>query len=143
MMIRSSISFVSVALIVFLFAITVHGAGKISSPKPDLAVAKFKIDPEKPKGGDWVTLSAKVMNKGSAPSAPCQAAIQINDEPDPPMYPVPKLDPEETFTITRKIKMKDPGFYKVTFIADYFRTVDERREVNNAVYWNFMVRENE
>ena len=142
-MIKSSIFFVSVALIVSLFAITVHGADKTSQLKPDLTVAKFKIDPEKPERGDWVTLSAKVMNKGSAPSAPCQAAIQINDEPDPPMYPVPKLDPEETFTITREQKMKDPGVYKVTFIADYYRTVDERREVNNAVYWDFLVRENE
>jgi len=134
-------SFASAALIVILFAISVHSADKASQPKPDLSLKKFKIDPEKPESGDWVAMSAQVFNKGSVPSTPCQAAIRINDESDPPMYPVPKLDPEETFTITREEKMNEPGRYKVTFIADYYKTVDERRETNNAQYVGFMVRE--
>ena len=140
-MIKSSISFVSVALIVILSVISVHSADKASQPKPDLSLRKFKIDPKNPKRGDWVTMSAQVFNKGSAPSAPCQAAIRINDESDPPMYALPKLDPEESFTITREQKLNELGRYKVTFIADYYKTVDERKETNNAQYVRFMVKE--
>ena len=125
---------VCAVLVVAAAAVPAHSADKTKPPKPDLAVIKIKIEPQIAKKDDWVTFSGKVVNVGQAPSAACQFAIRVGDDAELKLLPLPVLAPNESYPISYEQVMPEPGLYRVLLIADYYKTVDESDEFNNAKY---------
>ena len=125
---------VCAVLVVAAAAVPARSADKTKPPKPDLAVIKIKIEPQIAKKGDWVTFSGKVVNVGLAPSAACQFVIRVGDHAELKMFPLPALAPHESYPFSYEQVMTDPGLYRVLFIADYYKTVDESDELDNAKY---------
>lgn len=165
-MLKRFILSVSVVLMVSSLAMTVHSAevrkvkpgvlrqapqaaqvpqkvdtDHIPKPKPDLAVMAIHISPATPQKGQSVRFTAKVINKGLAPSTASQAGIRVGGETNPQLFPVPALAPNAVHTITRWQHMGTPGNYRVTVLADAKGVVNETKENNNSQYKDFTVKD--
>jgi len=113
--------------------------GHIAQPKPDLRILDIQISPANPKKGQSVYFTAKIVNKGMAPSAWCQGGIRVGGNPTPQIYSIPVLAPNAVHTVNQNQIMTAAGRFRVTFIADVNGTVAEIKEDNNSAFKDFTV----
>lgn len=99
--------------------------------KPDLVVSTINFSPGKPVEGDEITLWVFVLNKGMTQAGASGVRVKVGGESNPPVIPVPPLNPSQQFKYTRKVTFKRSGNFIVTITADAGNAVAESLESNN------------
>ena len=115
------------------------GRDPIPRPRPDLKIMDIQIAPANPKKGQSVYFTAKIVNKGLAPSPWCQGGIRVGGNPTPTIYSIPVLAPNAVHTVNRHQIMSTAGRFRVTFIADVNGSVAETNEINNSGFKDFQI----
>ncbi|MBN1900301.1 hypothetical protein JW926_03130 [Candidatus Sumerlaeota bacterium] len=109
------------------------------APRPDLVVDSLVHDPINPTTWDDITLTAIVKNIGNDVAGTSTLALKAGGETFPPTYPVPALNPGETFQVQRVVNFPNPMGFQITATADVNDDVDESNETNNVTIDNFFV----
>jgi subtilase family serine protease len=112
----------------------------VKAAKPDLAVRDMKMTPVHPTIEDTITFSAEVVSIGTLPGPAGKAGIRVGGESTPVLYYFPYVFGNQPFKFSRQIKLDREGNYKVVFIADVEKTIDELDESNNEGSLSFTVR---
>ena len=112
----------------------------VKAAKPDLTVREMKIVPANPTTEDTITFSAKIFNIGTLIAPAGKAGIRVGGETNPVLYPFPLVTGNQWFNFGRQMKLDREGNYKVVFIADVEKTIDELDETNNEGSLTFTVR---
>jgi hypothetical protein len=115
------------------------GSGQPGGKQPDLIISIINFSPGKPTIRDEITFWVFVKNIGSGPSVPSKLRFQVGGETDPPIVPVPALNPGQQFRHDRKARLTAPRHYRVTATADYGNDNIESDEGNNVKYREFRV----
>jgi subtilase family serine protease len=111
---------------------TVKGSEVQKTFKPDLVVSMINFSPGLPVEGDEVTLWVFVKNKGMAQAGASGVQVRVGGETNPPVIPVPALNPSQQFKYTRKVTFNHGGNFIVTATADAGNAVVESHETNNV-----------
>lgn len=110
---------------------TIKIKGATKSAKPDLVISKINFSPGLPKVNDEITIWVFVKNIGQVQAGASEVRVKVGGESNPPVLPVPALNPNEKFKYTRKITFGTVGNYIVTATADDGNDVTESNEGNN------------
>jgi len=112
----------------------------VKAAKPDLTVRNMKMTPVHPTTEDTITFSAEVVSIGTLPGPAGKAGIRVGGESTPVLYYFPYIFNNQPFKFSRQINLDREGNYKVVFIADAEKTIDELDETNNEGSLTFTVR---
>lgn len=118
---------------------TAMDAFEVKEPGPDLIVETLTHDPTAPTTWDEITITAIVKNVGNAAAGASSLAIRAGGETIPATYPIPALDPGETFEVEREVNFPTPLTYQITATADVDEEVEESDEENNVTIDIFSV----
>lgn len=99
--------------------------------KPDLVVSTVNFSPGKPVEGNEITLWVFVKNKGIAQAGASGVQVKVGGETNPPVIPVPPLNPSQQFKYTKKVTFNRSGNFIITVTADAANDVVESSEGNN------------
>ncbi|MEJ2153831.1 MAG: CARDB domain-containing protein [Desulfobacteraceae bacterium] len=99
--------------------------------KPDLVVSTINFSPGQPAEGDEITLWVFVKNKGIARAGASGVRVRVGGETNPPVIPVPPLNPSQQFKYTKKVTFNRSGHFIVTVTADAGSEIVESSEGNN------------
>jgi len=102
------------------------------APRPDLVINSLTHAPTDPTTWDIVTITAIVENIGNAQATSSTLALQLGSEPVPANFPIPALNPGDTYQVQRVESIPTPGTYTATAEADVNDDVDESNENNNV-----------
>jgi subtilase family serine protease len=111
---------------------TVEAKGVTKSAKPDLVVSKINFSPGNPMVDAEITLWIFVKNVGQARADAFDVRVQVGGESNPPVIPVPGLNPNQEFRYTRTTAFDRTGNYIVTVTADAGNVLVESNEGNNV-----------
>jgi len=106
-------------------------AGTPKSAKPDLVVSTINFSPGSPVVDAEITLWVFVKNVSQVPSGASSVKVRVGGESNPPVIPVPALNPSQQFKYTKKISFNRTGNFIVTATADAANAVAETNEGNN------------
>jgi subtilase family serine protease len=117
-----------------------QATGVVKSAKPDLVVSNINYSPGAPVEGNEITLWVFVKNVGQAPSGASGVRVKVGGESNPPVIPVPALNPSQQFSYEKKITFNNAGNYTVTITADAANAVVESNENNNVMSKSILVK---
>jgi subtilase family serine protease len=106
--------------------------GTTKSAKPDLVVSIINFSPGNPVVDAEITLWVFVKNLGHVPSGASSVKVKVGGESNPPVIPVPSLNPSQQFKYTKKVTFDRTGNFIVTATADPANDVAETNEGNNV-----------
>jgi hypothetical protein len=105
---------------------------------PDLIILSYTYSPLNPTTSDEITFTAVVKNTGNAPAATSQLQFTIGGESNPPIYNIPSLAANETYTATRKETLSAQAYGSLITI-DPNNQIAESFETNNSFEISFEV----
>lgn len=106
--------------------------GVVKSAHPDLVVSKINYSPGQPSTGSEITLWVFIKNNGRGQAQASAATVRVGGETNPPLAPVPALNPGQEWRYTRKLTLTKASNYIVKATADAQGQVAESREGNNT-----------
>ena len=112
----------------------------VKAAKPDLTVRNMKITPANPTTQDTITFYAEIFNIGNQAAPAGKAGIRIGGETNPILYSFAHVYVNSPIKLSRQMKLGKEGNYKVIFIADVEKAIDELDESNNEGSLSFTVR---
>lgn len=108
--------------------------------KPDFVVQNIELLPATPRAGDKIRFQAWMRNVGQARGNSCKHSIRVGGETVPFTNTIPgALDPGQGTLMMREATLDKPGRYRVTFVVDVDKTIDESNESNNEAFLSFVV----
>lgn len=113
----------------------VQATGAVGTPKsakPDLVVSIINFSPGNPVVDAEITLYVFVKNVSQVPSGAFSVQVKVGGESNPPLIPVPSLNPSQQFKYTKKVSFNRTGNFLVTVTADAGNDVTETNEGNNV-----------
>ncbi len=109
-----------------------NATGVVKTAPSDLIVSKINYSPGKPSAGDEITMWVFVKNIGPGRAGASGARIKVGGDSNPPVVPVPALNPGKEWRYTKKFTMNRPSNYIVTITADARNEQSETNEANNS-----------
>jgi subtilase family serine protease len=110
------------------------------TPKgPDLIVKSVYIKPGNPGTNDLIHFFAQIQNTGNLAAPVSKASFRIGGETNGKIFPIPVLNPGQSFQISRKMRLSVAQNYLATVIADVNNVVAEIDENNNKKKFPFTV----
>jgi hypothetical protein len=99
---------------------------------PDLAVDSLRLEPESPRAGETVTVTAAVYNLGAGASGSFQAALYEGESSEPvDEREVDSIDPGGKAEVSFAWGAAEAGEYTLRVVADSGEAVAEADETNN------------
>jgi len=113
---------------------------KCPKPKgPDLIVQRVYIKPGSPGTNDLIYFFAHIQNIGNLAAPISKASFRIGGETNGKIFPIPVLNPGQSFQIRRQMRLSVARNYLATVIADVYNVVAEIDESNNKKKFPFTV----
>ncbi|MCP3871603.1 MAG: hypothetical protein GY699_00390, partial [Desulfobacteraceae bacterium] len=100
-------------------------------PMPDLTILSFKKITGMSTAKNNTRFEVVVKNIGDANSLSCKLSLTIGQESETPLYSVPVLAPNATYTVTRSVKLASALRYKGVTKIDVDNSNIELNESNN------------
>jgi len=105
---------------------------KCPEPKgPDLIVKRVYIKPSNPGTNDLIHFFAQIQNIGTQAAPVSKASFRIGGETNAKIFPIPVLNPGQSFQISRQMRLSVAQNYLATVVADVYNVVAEIDESNN------------
>ena len=105
----------------------------------DLVIRIINFSPGSPRVGDEITFWVFVKNEGTAQAGASRLRFQVGGESNPPVVPVPALEPGQEHRYDRKVTLNVAQSYMATATADALAQVLEADESNNVRTRSFTV----
>jgi len=106
-------------------------------PRPDLTILSFKKIAGVSKAKNSTRFEVVVKNIGAADSLACKLSLKIGGESKIPLYSVPVIAPNATYTVTRSVKLARALRYRGVAKIDVDNNNIESSETNNEKILNF------
>jgi hypothetical protein len=111
----------------------------MTSCMADLKVDNLSHEPECPSTTEQITFKATVLNAGNKPAGPSELSFKVGGESNPPVYPVPELEPGDKHSVTRQLVLNVAQNYQNTVTVDVKNDVSESNESNNQAIQRYSV----
>jgi CARDB protein len=105
----------------------------------NLTISSFTRSFANPTVADDIVFTAQVTNAGTDPVGASSMTLRVGGETFPPAFPVPALDPGQSFVVNRTVNLDVAQGYIAEAKADVNNAVPETNESDNSLQQNFVV----